>query len=62
MILGGALLIRYIFDAFMPPRDYGLRAALLTYTIFSVCLAAGFVGRYGRGRFGPVRLRHWVQQ
>ena len=40
-MLGGALVLRYAFDAFVPTPDYGFRAAASTYTITGVCFFAG---------------------
>ena len=42
VVLGAALVIRYAFDTLVPVTDYLLRASILTYTIFGVCLLAGF--------------------
>ena len=42
VVLGAALVIRYAFDTLVPVTDYLLRASILTYTIFGVCLFAGF--------------------
>lgn len=41
-LLGGALVIRYLFDTLVPPTDYLLRARVLTYTIMATCLLTGF--------------------
>jgi polar amino acid transport system substrate-binding protein len=40
--LGAALVIRYLLDTLVPPRDYLLRAAILSYTIIGASLFAGF--------------------
>jgi hypothetical protein len=40
-MLGGALVIRYLFDTLVPPADYFLRAAILTYIIMGACLFSG---------------------
>jgi hypothetical protein len=40
-MLGAVLVIRYLFDALVPPTDYSLRTALLTYAILGVCLLSG---------------------
>ena len=47
-VLGAALIIRYLFDTLAPPADFRIRAALLTYTIFAVCVTAGFRGALRR--------------
>jgi hypothetical protein len=41
-LLGAALVIRYLLDTLLPPRDYLMRATILSYTIIGVCLLAGF--------------------
>ena len=41
-ILGGALIIRYLFDTLVPVTDYLVRARILTYTIMAGCVLAGF--------------------
>lgn len=41
-VIGGALVIRYVVDAFVPVTDYRMRATVLTYTIMAACLSAGF--------------------
>jgi hypothetical protein len=48
-MLGAALVIRYLFDTLVPPRDYFLRATILTYTIMAACLLSGFSTAW-RGR------------
>jgi hypothetical protein len=45
-LLGAALIIRYLFDTLIPPTDYRMRAATLTYTIFGACLTAGFMAAW----------------
>ena len=40
--VGGALVIRYMFDTLVPPRDYRMRAAILSYIILAAFLLAGF--------------------
>lgn len=45
-LLGAALIIRYLFDTLLPPTDYRVRAATLTYTIFGACLTAGFMAAW----------------
>jgi hypothetical protein len=42
-MLGAALTICYLFDRLLPPTDYRVRSATLTYTIFAVCVTTGFV-------------------
>jgi len=41
-MLGAALVVRYLFDTRVPPTDYFLRTAILTYTILAVCSLSGF--------------------
>jgi hypothetical protein len=41
-MLGAALVIRYLFDTLVPPTDYSLRTAILTYTVLTGCLLSGF--------------------
>ena len=41
-ILGGALIIRYLFDTLVPVTDYLVRARIVTYTIMAGCVLAGF--------------------
>jgi hypothetical protein len=41
-VIGAALVIRYGLDTLVPPADYRMRAAVLTYTIMAACLLAGF--------------------
>ena len=41
-LLGGALVIRYLFDTRLPPTDYVMRARILSYTIIGACLLSGF--------------------
>ena len=45
-VLGAALVIRYLFDTLVPPTDYRMRAAALTYTVMTACLLAGFRGAW----------------
>jgi hypothetical protein len=40
-LLGAALVIRYLFDTFVPPTDYTTRATILTYAVFAACLLTG---------------------
>ena len=40
--VGAALVIRYMFDTLAPPRNYAMRATILTYTILAAFLLAGF--------------------
>jgi hypothetical protein len=40
-LLGAALVIRYLFDTFVPPTDYQMRATILTYAVFAACLLTG---------------------
>lgn len=40
--LGGALVVRYLLDTLDPPRDYLMRATVLSYTIIGVCALSGF--------------------
>jgi hypothetical protein len=40
-LVGAALVIRYFFDTFVPPADYRLRAAILTYGVFAACFLTG---------------------
>jgi hypothetical protein len=40
-LLGAALVIRYLFDTFVPPTDYKMRATILTYAVFAACLLTG---------------------
>jgi hypothetical protein len=40
-LLGAALVIRNLFDTFVPPADYKMRATILTYAVFAACLLAG---------------------
>lgn len=39
--VGAALIIRYLLDTLVPPGDYQLRAAILSYTIIGASLLAG---------------------
>lgn len=39
--LGAALVIRYLFDVFVPPADYTMRATILTYAVFAACSLTG---------------------
>ena len=48
-LLGAALVIRYLLDTLVPPRDYWMRATVLTYTVMAVCLLAGLTAA-GRTR------------
>ena len=41
-MLGAALVIRYLFDTLVPPTDYSLRTAILTYTVLAACSLSGF--------------------
>jgi hypothetical protein len=41
-VMGGALVVRYLFDTLAPVTDYRIRATVLTYTIMTACLSAGF--------------------
>ena len=41
-VVGGALVIRYLFDTLVPVTDYRMRAATLSYTIIGACLFTGF--------------------
>jgi hypothetical protein len=41
-VMGGALVVRYLFDTRAPVSDYRMRATVLTYTIMAACLSAGF--------------------
>lgn len=41
-VLGCSLVIRYWFDTRMPPADYTMRAATLSYIVIGTCAAAGF--------------------
>ena len=41
-VLGGALVIRYVFDTLAPPTDYRIRATVLSYGIIAGCVLAGF--------------------
>jgi hypothetical protein len=40
-LLGASLVIRNLFDTFVPPTDYKMRATILTYAVFAACLLAG---------------------
>jgi hypothetical protein len=40
-LLGAALVIRYLFDTFVPPTDYKMRATILTYAVFAACMLTG---------------------
>jgi hypothetical protein len=40
--VGGALVIRYLFDTLIPPKDYAMRATILSYTILAAFLLVGF--------------------
>jgi hypothetical protein len=40
--IGAALVLRYLMDTLVPPRDYLLRATILSYTIIGASLFAGF--------------------
>jgi len=42
VVLGAALVIRYLFDTLVPVTDYRMRVTTLTYTILGACLLAGF--------------------
>ena len=42
VVLGAALVIRYLFDTLAPPADYTVRATVSTYTIMAACASAGF--------------------
>ena len=42
VVLGAALVIRYLFDTLMPPADYTMRAATLSYIIIGACTTSGF--------------------
>lgn len=37
-LIGGALVIRYLLDTLAPPRDYWLRATILSYTVIGASL------------------------
>jgi hypothetical protein len=39
--LGAVLVTRYLFDTLVPPADYFLRSAILTYTIIGACSLSG---------------------
>jgi hypothetical protein len=41
-VMGGALVVRYLFDTLAPVTDYRMRATVLTYTTMAACLSAGF--------------------
>lgn len=41
MLLGAALILRYLFDTLAPPADYSMRASLLTYAIMGTALLSG---------------------
>jgi hypothetical protein len=41
-VMGGALVVRYLFDTLAPVTDYRMRATVLSYTILAACLSAGF--------------------
>jgi hypothetical protein len=41
-VMGGALVVRYLFDTLAPVTDYRMRATVLTYTVMAACLSAGF--------------------
>ena len=36
--MGAVLVVRYLFDTLLPPADYRMRAALLSWTILAVLL------------------------
>ena len=38
-VMGGALVVRYLFDTLAPVTDYRMRATVLTYTIMAACLS-----------------------
>jgi hypothetical protein len=41
-VVGGALVIRYLFDTLVPVTDYRTRATILTYTLMTACVLTGF--------------------
>ena len=43
MLMGAALVFRYLLDTLVPAADYSMRASVLSWTILCVCLLAGFV-------------------
>jgi hypothetical protein len=47
--VGAALVIRYLFDTFVPPTDFKMRALMMTYTVFAACLLTGSSAAW-RGR------------
>ena len=42
VVIGAALVIRYVLDTRVPVTDYRMRATALTYTLMAVCLLAAF--------------------
>jgi hypothetical protein len=40
--IGAVLVVRYLFDTFLPPADYRMRAALLSWTILAAFMLVGF--------------------
>jgi hypothetical protein len=45
-VLGAALIIRYLLDTLMPPLDYTMRAATLSYIVIGTCTTAGFTAAW----------------
>jgi hypothetical protein len=41
-LMGAALVFRYLLDTLVPPSDYRMRAAVLSWTILVVCMLASF--------------------
>jgi hypothetical protein len=40
--MGAVLVVRYLFDTLLPPADYRMRAALLSWTILAAFMLSGF--------------------
>jgi len=46
VVLGGALVIRYLLDTLIPVTDYSIRATALSWTIIGGCATAGFIAAW----------------
>ena len=41
-LVGGSLVVRYLFDTLIPVNDYLMRSRVLSYTIIAVCVLTAF--------------------